>query len=156
MLEDPNHRLLMNYAMRALARRAHSSSEMREKLKKRREHTPAHEEKVIQRLQELQLLNDDAYTQAVIQDTVRLRPQGTRKVAQKLLRKGIPYKKTQEIWVELELSERELALEALQRAARRFKGLSKQEAYEKRARFLAARGFSPDLIFELAKTAETI
>jgi SOS response regulatory protein OraA/RecX len=110
----------MNYAMRALSRRAHTSFELREKLKKRSNHTPQLEDQVILRLQDLNLINDEAYVRHAIEEATKYKLQGRYKLASRLQQKGIDFKETEVLWKEAEISERELATEALKRAAKRF------------------------------------
>lgn len=154
-MEDAVYRDLMNYALRALTRRAHTTFELREKLKKRPNSTPTLENQVIARLIDLGLLNDEAYLRTAIDSATRVKPQGRFKLANKLYRKGIPMKDTEQVWKEMEIDEKALALDALARAHKRFAKVPPEKLYQKRAQFLASRGFSPEVIFELAKSEET-
>ena len=153
-MEDPVYRNLMNYAMRALSRRAHTSFELREKLKKRPFITPQLEDQVLSRLQDLNLINDEAYVRHAIEEATKYKLQGRYKLASRLQRKGIDFKETESLWKEAEISEKDLASEALKRAAKRFANVPQEKLYQRRASFLASRGFSPEIIFELAKTGE--
>lgn len=153
-MEDPAYRNLMNYSMRALSRRAHTSFELREKLKKRPNHTPQLEDQVLARLQDLNLINDETYVKNAIEEATRFKLQGRYKLASRLQRKGIDFKETETLWREAEVSEKELAMEALKRAAKRFAKVPPEKLYQRRASFLASRGFSPEIIFELAKSDE--
>lgn len=141
--------------MRALSRRAHTSFELREKLKKRPNHTPQLEELVLARLTELKLIDDETYVRRTIDQATRFKPQGCIKVASRLQRKGIDLKDTTVIWNDMEISERELALQALKSAEKRFIRVAPEKLYQRRAQFLASRGFSPEIVFELAKTGPT-
>lgn len=145
----------MDYALRALARRAHTSHELLVKLRRRANFTEALGGRVIQRLEELKLLNDSELVKSQLADAVHYRHQGHLKVASKLFKKGIPFAQTKAAWDDLkkteDLSERELALAALEKAKKRFENLPPQKQYQRRAQFLASRGFSPELTFELAK-----
>ncbi len=154
-MEDPVYRKLMEYALRALARRAHTSFELREKLKRREASTPQLEDQVLARLIELKLLDDAAFTRNTIEASTRIKPQGRFKLANRLRQKGISMKETEAIWNEMEIDEKTLALEALARASKRFAKVPAEKLYQKKAQFLASRGFSPEIIFELAKTEET-
>lgn len=158
-MEDPSYRELMNYAMRALSHRAHTTHELAEKLKKRPHHSPERESLVLARLLELGLLNDDAFIQRTIEEATQFRLQGPLKVASRLYKRGISMKQTQEIWRSSGISERELAEEALKRAHKRFDQaegkprLSEKKLYQRKAQFLASRGFSPDIIYSLSSQA---
>lgn len=151
MKEDPRTRELMNFALKALSFRSHTTHELREKLKKRSEHSSEREKQVIERLQELNMLDDERYVERALEAAHQRKFHGPLKAASLLLKKGIPTEQTLKIWKEMHLSERELAEAALNRAQARFIALPKQKAFERRVRFLASRGFSPEIIFELAK-----
>lgn len=144
----------MDYAMRALSRRAHTGFELREKLKKRPNHTPQLEDQVLERLQELNLINDENYVRSAIEEASKYKLQGRYKLASRLQQKGIPFKDTETLWNEAQISERELAEEALKRAQKRFENVPPEKLYQRRAQFLASRGFSPEIIFELAKVSQ--
>ena len=154
-METPQYRALMDYAMRALARRAHTVHELHTKLKRRPTYTEELAQKVLQRLEELKLLNDEEYVKRTLEDAIQYRHQGHLKVASRLARKGISLDQTKTAWKEmttsLDLSEKELAKQALAKAHKRFQNVSKEKLYAKRAQFLASRGFSPEVTFELAK-----
>lgn len=159
-MEDPIQRSLMDYALRALGIRAHTSHELLVKLRRRANFTEALGGRVITRLQELNLLNDAELVKSQLSDAIHYRHQGHLKVASKLFKKGIPFAQTKAAWDELkkseEISERDLALAALEKAKKRFENLPPQKQYQKRAQFLASRGFSPELTFELAKPDERL
>ncbi len=156
----------MDYAMRALARRAHTSFELRQKLKRRKlpsceeEEARELEEKIITRLTELGLLNDAAYLEHTLQDAAHFKFQGPNKVAARLYKKGIPIDQTKEAWKSLKLSELEIAQKALQKAEKRFTRLFRSLPPEKRAlkkaQFLASRGFSPHIIFRIISANQRI
>lgn len=150
-MEDPSYRELMNYAMRTLARRAHTVHELRGKLQKRPHHSGELEDQVIQRLLELKLLDDEAYVRRHLEEAAHYKHEGYLKVASKLTRKGIPLPQTRDAWRALELPEIDIARTALAKAEKRFKNTPKEKLYQKKVQFLAARGFDPSIIFELAK-----
>lgn len=150
----------MDYALRALARRAHTSHELLVKLRRRANFSEALGQRVIARLQELNLLNDEELIKTQLLNAAQYRHQGHMKVASKLYKKGIPLSQTKAAWDELkkteELSERDLALAALEKAKKRFENLPREKQYQRRAQFLASRGFSPEVTFELAKPDESL
>lgn len=150
----------MDYALRALAARAHTSHELLVKLRRRANFTEALGERVLQRLIELNLINDAAYTRSQLADAAHFRHQGYLKVASKLAKKGIPLAETKQAWEELkqteQISEKELAKIALEKAKKRFQGVAPEKLYQRRAQFLASRGFSPEITFELARPDESL
>lgn len=154
-MEDPLYRHLMNYAMRTLARRAHTVHELRGKLQKRPYHSSELEEQVIKRLQELKLLDDEAYVRRRLEEAAHFKHEGYLKVASKLAHKGISLDETKSAWRALELPEKDIARAALAKAEKRFRNVPQEKLYQKKVQFLAARGFDPSVIFELAKERES-
>lgn len=146
---DPAYQLLMDYALRALSRRSHTVHEMKEKLKKRPQFTPEFEQKIIARLIELNLLNDELYVHRAIETAVTLRYHGLYKVAEGLKRKGIPYEEIEKQWKAMDISEQAVAEMALKKLEKRLERVPKEKHYQKKAQFLASRGFSPPVIFDL-------
>lgn len=153
-MEDNSRQKLLNYAMRALSRRAHTEEEMRIKLRKRKEHRKELEDAVISRLKELNFINDDSLVRSLLESAAEYRLQGHIKVAARLHKKGIPFSKTETLWQEMNINEREIAKKAIQKAQKRFKNLPRDKKFQTKARFLASRGFSPEIIFELASKEE--
>ena len=151
-MEDPEYRKLMDYAMRALSRRAHTTFELGEKLKKRATYSPQLGALVLARLTELKLLDDEAYVRRTIDQATRMKPQGRIKLASRLHQKGIDVKNTTAIWNTMDVPERDMALAALKSAEKRFARVPPEKLYQRRAQFLASRGFSPEIVFELAKS----
>ena len=139
-MEDPGYQKLMEYALRALSRRAHTVHELKEKLKKRPRYTEEYEKKIIGRLHELNLLNDEAYIQRSIENATEFRFHGPRKVAERLFLKGIPFDHTYAAWRAMNINEEDLARRALKKKEKHFKKFPKEQAYSKRAQFLASRG----------------
>jgi SOS response regulatory protein OraA/RecX len=148
-MKHPSYQILMDYALRALSRRAHTVHEIRDKLKKRPHYNPECEQQIVARLIELNLLNDELYVHRAIETAVNLRYQGLYKVAERLKRKGIPYEKVEMQWKAMDISEREVAEKALKKIAKRLTRVPKEKHYQKKAQFLASRGFSPPIIFDL-------
>jgi regulatory protein len=142
----------MDYAMRALSRRAHTTFELGEKLKKRATYSPQLGALVLARLTELKLLDDEAYVRRTIDQATRMKPQGRIKLASRLHQKGIDVKNTTAIWNTMDVPERDMALAALKSAEKRFARVPPEKLYQRRAQFLASRGFSPEIVFELAKS----
>ncbi|MFT7184426.1 MAG: SOS response regulatory protein OraA/RecX [Oceanicoccus sp.] len=146
---EASYQLLMEYALRSLSRRSHTVHEMREKLKKRPHYTTEFEQAVIIRLLELNLLNDELYVHRAVETAAHFRYQGLYKVAERLKRKGIPFEQTEKQWKDLDISEKEIAASALKKIEKRLTRLPKEKHYQKKAQFLAGRGFSPAVIFDL-------
>lgn len=151
--EDPRYRRLMDYATRILARRSYTEHEMRDKLRKREQHSPELENQVLDRLKELKLINDESYVRNYLELNYLHKHQGFFKVAQKLKQKGIDPKETENLWNKLEVSEYHMAREALRKAMKRINKYPREKRAAKIVSFLAARGFKPRVIYKLSKFA---
>lgn len=151
--EDPRYRRLMDYATRILARRSYTAQEMRDKLRKREQHSPELEEQVLKRLKEINLVNDESYVRNYLELNYLHKHQGFFKVAQKLKQKGIDPKETEELWNKLEVSEYHMAREALRKALKRINKYPPEKRAAKIVSFLASRGFKPRVIYKLSKFA---
>lgn len=154
-MEDHKYRSLMDYALHALARHAHTTHELLVKLRRRADFTEVLGGRVVERLTELHLIDDATYIRNQLANGAQFRHQGYLKIATKLAQKGVPLVETKKIWEELKktenFSERDIALKALKKAKKRFERLPPEKQYQKRAQFLSSRGFSPEITFELAK-----
>lgn len=187
MIENPEYRHLMEYALRVLARRAHTSSEMREKLLKRSErkqawrrrnttttdsqkphHPNGVEDLVLSRLIELKLIDDVAFVKRQIENAQNFKHEGYLKTAFRLKKKGISVSETKKYWQATMPDETKIAAAALAKFDKKNKisaELNMQQSrtenfdrasishklFQRRARFLASRGFSPDVIYKLIK-----
>ncbi len=149
--EDPRYRKLMDYATRILARRSYTEQSMREKLRRREQHSPELENQVLTRLKEINLVNDESYARNYLELNYLHKHQGFFKVAQKLKQKGIDPRDTQELWDKLEVTEYEMARDALKKASKRINRYSPEKRSAKIVSFLASRGFKPGVIYKLAK-----
>ena len=150
-MTDGNKQALMEYAMRALSRRPHSTHELKKKLKKRPHFEKGLDVAVIDRLIDLNYLNDDLYIRRHIEIARDARFEGLQKIAQKLRHKGFSFKEVKERWDELVLDEESLARQALKKIHLRLSRVPKEKRFDKTARYLAGRGFSPGICFKLAK-----
>lgn len=159
-MESNLYKVLLNYSMRALTRRAHTEFEMRQKLQKymqkyfKDNSTKDLEDTVIARLKDFKFLDDAALIESQIHSAAEHRFEGKIKLAARLRKKGISFSETSLAWKESDLSEREIAIKALKHAQKRFARLPGEKLYQRKAQFLASRGFSPEIIFELARTDE--
>ena len=137
--------------MRALSRRAHTTHEIQQKLRRRPHHTLDHEARIIARLKELNMLNDEEYIRRTIEQATQFTYQGKLKVGNKLYQKGIPFKLLDQIWNSMKVDEEEVAKKALKKIESNLHEFPKQKRIAKRAQFLAGRGFPPNIVFSLSK-----
>ncbi len=148
-MEDPKYRSLMDYAFRALARRMHTSMELREKLRKRPHYSKELEDLILARLGELKLIDDEAFVKLYIDSSVKYKFQGYYKILQTLTLKGIPKDMVQRIWHDSAPSEYDLATQALKKITPRLARAPQEKRKQKIAYYLAGRGFSSEVIFKL-------
>ncbi len=135
-------------ATRRLARRAMSRMEVDRKLRQL-EYDPPTRERVLQRLDELDLLDDAAFARALVRDTLARRPAGPRLLQQKLMQKGVDRAIVEEVVTEA-IGEGRDQVEAAVALSRKRLGSMKRLDVEKRRRrlygVLARRGFESDTI----------
>lgn len=130
-------------ALRFLAFRQRSIHEIRRFLTKK-----GHEEKIVKEvinyLKELGYLNDYQFSQLWIEDRIRLKPMGKRRIYNELLIKGIEPEIIKEALENSfnEAIEKELASSLVK------KRMGNCDSQEKMARFLYSRGFAAGIIKE--------
>lgn len=144
-------RRLLQFAFKKLSRRDYFSAELDQKLRTHPDWTEEEGAKVMAKLYELKLLDDDRRLDQVVSHSARLRGQGPRKIAQKIQAYGVDSKKVLKSWEAQEFNEIELAKSLLERNAFRWQGLPRDKQKARKIRFLVGRGFSPHLAFQLAE-----
>ncbi len=138
-------------ALKILTRAAQTKAKLKEKLE-RRQFEATIIERVLKKLEDAELINDQKYAQDYISYRSRTSPLGSRYLKFKLLQKGIPKDIATVTTAEI-TSEQELEL-ARAAAAKRLSTLGRYPAEERKvklARFLAARGFSSQAVYTLIK-----
>jgi regulatory protein len=131
-------------ALHFLSFRPRSSTEVRQNLSKR--HIPeALIDETIQRLQKANLLNDEAFAQAWVENRNSFHPRGKAALRSELRRKGLSDEIVQSV-LDTQVDEESLAVEAARKHARRLAGLEWPEFRQKLAGFLTRRGFSYDTL----------
>lgn len=138
-------------ALRLLAVRPRSATELTRRLRMKGYGEDV-AEKVIDRLRETGMIDDAAFAGMLARDRVRLRPQGSRRMADELRRKGVDEATARAAIRETlegeETDDRELA----RRAAAKWKRRAGEEPDRARRRlhgFLARRGFDGETIREV-------
>lgn len=130
-------------AVRFLSRREHSRAELTRKLLS---HAPdeAMLEQVLDELESAGWQSDDRYAGAVVRSSAERF--GMRRVAQKLREGGVDSELAQEALEKLRESEPTRALAVWEKRFGRTGLPSEPREYARQARFLAARGFSADIV----------
>lgn len=142
----------MDYVIRLLSRRAYTSYEIRVKLQKRPGYTEKLGSQVLQRLSDLDLINDVKYIRNSLELNFRHKHRGFLRVAQDLKRRGLKIDDVRKIWDSEQISEQFLAEEALRKSAKKFEKYDAEAKFRKAISFLATKGFKPGVIFKVAKS----
>lgn len=154
-------KMLFNYALKLLGGRRYTSAglqkKLNEKLKKMKIVAAGDTEsdtigpaedvsRVIKRLTELRLLNDNEYATLYIADQIRSKPQGIRMLQMRMTAKGLPKDIIGRALSAAGLDEQSLARAAAVKKLKTLSRLPAQKQKEKVARFLASRGFGSGAI----------
>jgi regulatory protein len=130
----------MQKALRFLGYRPRSMQEVRANLEKH-EIPEAVIDSTLKRLQENNLLNDQEFAQAWVENRNTFRPRSRRALSMELRRKGLDDELVQKVLDE-NVNEDSLALEAARKYVRKVQGLEWQDFRQKLGGFLGRRGFS--------------
>ena len=140
---DDVGRKAMDQALRLLTFRARSQREMTERLGKKG-YDPAVTEQTVSRLNELGLLNDAALAREMTESR-RRGGRGDHRIRQELQKRGLPRESIAEAMATPpEEDGPERAWAALQKRARRMKGMERDRAYRRLNGFLMRQGFGVD------------
>ena len=131
-------------ALRFLGYRPRSIQEVRENLQKHEIPENAIEQ-VLKRLQDTNLLNDQQFAQAWVENRNTFRPRSRRALAMELRRKGLDDEVVQRV-LDDNVDENTLALEAARKYVRKVQHLEWPDFRQKLGGFLGRRGFSYGVI----------
>jgi regulatory protein len=148
-LEDARE-VAMQKALHFLGYRARSRQEVRANLEKH-EIPEVVIESTLQRLQENNLLNDQEFAQAWVENRNTFRPRSRRVIAMELRRKGLDDETVQKVLSE-NIDEQTLAMDAARKYLRKVQGLAWQEFRQKLGGFLGRRGFSYDVCAQVVRS----
>jgi len=126
-------------ALRLIRYRPRTESEIRQNLT-RNETPEALQDMVVNRLKENRLLDDAAFAQTWVENRSELRPRSRRALAHELGRRGVDRSLVDESLAHID--DNEMAYQAAQRRAPKFKDLEWPDFRLKLFRFLAQRGFN--------------
>ena len=148
---------LLNYAYFYLKFRPRSKKEvfnyLLKKIKKRHWSTDD-VEKVVERLEEQNFINDKEFVKWFVEQRIIGKPKGKFVLKAELLRFGIPKELIDGYLEEHPLEEEDLAFRALKSKWNRLKNLSAKDRFGKSAAFLARRGFPFDIIRKIIEKME--
>lgn len=149
--------MFLQYAFRLLGRRSYTNREMEKKLmqRSRRLHIAKPEKdisSVLKRLSVLKYIDDEKILEDYFEYRLKARPQGKFAFLHLMHRRGIPFEKASAAWDNYRIDEEKLASELIEKTERRFVKLPKVLRRQKLARFLASRGFAPDIVWRIIET----
>jgi regulatory protein len=125
--------------------RPRSQKEIEDWLKRKKVYLSLHEE-LFNRLNKLELIDDKKFAKWWIEQRIAFRPKGKRALEYELRGKGITQEIVNEILNDSPIDEEKIAKQLLEKKAYKWKNLPKNEAYQKKAQFLAQKGFGWDVI----------
>lgn len=143
LIEKDTFLIALNAAFRYLSYRPRSEAEMKAKLHKRG-FSPEITEKVVGRLKELGVLDDESFARFWRESREAVSPRSKGFIRWELRRKGVSGEVVEGV-VE-DLDDAQLAYQAAQRKTRTLKNLEYQEFRKRLAGFLQRRGFRYDTI----------
>jgi regulatory protein len=141
----------MKAALQRLNRRALSTSQLRRKLREK-EHDPIAIDQAIARLEELGAIDDEAFGQSLIDETLRRKPAGPRLLRQKLMQKGLDRKLIDRLVGALE-PDGDGAVELARKKMRTMNDIDPQKQKQRLWGLLARRGFDSDTIEQAVREA---
>lgn len=139
---------LLNKAYFFLKFRPRSEQEVREYLYKKVKTTHwSHEaaDKIIEKLKEQELIDDEKFIDWFVRARSTLKPKGEKMLRKELLQKGISKELIDNFFSTNIVDEEKLALEILEKRWSRYNNIPSQKRFEKAVRFLMSRGFSYDI-----------
>ena len=147
---NDSREVAMQKALYFLGYRARSMQEVRKNLQKH-EIPEAVIELTLQRLQESNLLNDDEFAKAWVENRNTFRPRSRRVIALELRYKGLEDDVIQNV-LSGNLDEQVLAMQAARKYIRKVQDLAWQEFRQKLGSFLGRRGFSYDVCASVVRS----
>jgi regulatory protein len=144
-------------AVNFISYRPRSSKEIVDKLSRKGfSHELAVE--IIDKLKELNLLNDVQFARMFVRDKLLGKPMGRAMLRRKLLEKGIPFQLSEMVLKEYVTEENEqeaakiLALRKMKMSRSRFSTLDPRAKQKRLIDYLLSRGFSQDIAFKTARS----
>ena len=139
-----------NAAANFLKTRERSQKEIKDKLKTK-DYSEVVIEKVLEKLERLDIVNDKRFAEMFVRDRMKLKPKGKKVLQLELMQKGIDRNIIEEVLSEM-LSgdnELELAKRVLAKAEKKYAGLEENIKRDKIIKYLLGKGFAYNIIEEV-------
>jgi regulatory protein len=149
---DPAYDKLMRYALMILSKKRYTTFEMENKLKqfaKKRKFDEALIVRVMERLRELDYLDDAQYAKDYVSDRLKFRPKGKFLLNKELRMKGISKEFIDKAFDEADIDEFEVALQALSKKLNQWSKYPVEKQRNKAYQYLSSRGFKGDAIYKV-------
>jgi regulatory protein len=130
--------------------RPRSEKEINDWFKRKKVHESLHKE-LFNRLKRLELIDDSKFAQWWVGQRSQFKPRGNRALEAELRIKGIKKDVIATVLSELKLDEVKIAKALLTKKAYKWQNLPQREAKQKKAQFLARKGFNWEIIEKVLK-----
>lgn len=136
-----------NSAANFLKTRERSAKEIKNKLKTK-DYSESIIEKVLEKLERLDIVNDKRFAEMFVRDRMKLKPKGKKVLSLELAQKGIDRNIVEEVLGEMlgGDNELELAKKVLEKAERKYSNLEGNIKRDKIVKYLLSKGFSYNLV----------
>ena len=125
--------------------RPRSEKEIKDWFKRRKVHESLHQE-LFNRLNRLDLIDDEKFAQWWVEQRSSFKPRGKRALEMELRMKGIKKEVIGQVLSNIKVDEEKVARELLNKKSYKWKNLPKREARAKMSAFLARKGFNWEAI----------
>jgi|SRR3989338_4689760 len=144
-----------NYSLKYLSYRPRSTKELIDALKRKKAPEEVIEQ-IVHKLVEQQFLDDEKFVVWWVEQRTTFKPRSLRLIKMELRQKGIDKELIDETIDELPsaIDDLESAKKLIEKRLSRYKNLSRDEKFQKIARYLVSKGFSYDIIKEIFKSLD--
>lgn len=147
---------LLQYALLILSKKRYTCAEVKKKLKQfLKKHDSCDGgamDRAIERLKELNYLNDREYARDYVNDRIRFRPRGKFLLKRELKSKGIAPEIVMATLSHADVDEFEMALELLKKKKFDLTGDSAEKSRARAYRFLASKGLPKEIIYKAVQS----
>lgn len=140
---------LMQYALKLITRKRYTQKELETKLRGKKTGTKKDRDKVINRLKELNYINDKEFAKDYIQTRLIINPKGENLLKLELRLKGIDRQIIDNAITNAKIDETKVALDVIERKKNSIKRVEGQKRKEKILRLLSSRGFKLETIYKI-------
>lgn len=145
----PLYRKGLQFAVRSLARKPQTESEIKKKLVKREINDPAVIEAIIKRLHQYGYLNDLKFTQAWLRHREVSQPRGVYFLRRELKQRGVKNDVIEQCVNECDFNEHQSAINLLEKKKRYLEKFAENKVKEKIFLLLKRRGYSLDTVYKI-------